>query len=49
MSTPKRRFARSSAISTCIWLMPGEDLFAGLLVAPAAQGLILFREAPDRR
>ena len=32
-STPKRRFSRSTATSTCIWREPGEELLAGLRVA----------------
>ena len=48
MSTPKRRFARSSATSTCIWLIPERISSPGLLIAAEAKRRILLREAPDR-
>ena len=40
--------ARSSATSTCIWLMPGEDLLPGLLVAAQPQRRVLLGEPADR-
>ena len=48
MSTPKRRFARSSATSTCIWLIPERISSPGLLVAPQPQRRILLGEPADR-
>ncbi len=47
-STPKRRFSRSTATSTCICESPASELLARLLVAAENEGRILLGQAPER-